>query len=799
MYKIKLRVSHSLLTSSDRMKPRSGDWAVTIDSLQEATITLSMHSNRGQLGGGVRGEEELVDCSGQIRGDHPKLKKRGKRKKLIETYHGSSHYVTGKAKGPCARPVVEIIILYEVLPGPHTNRLTPFQPLHTFIEPERPGHCLVDRATCRSHHLLPGYCLLSEQMALNRIRYVQVLPPSWLDQFYEQGGRTDKQTCVVKMTRRLDSHLEKTTLSIPNRDLNLDLPVIGNLACCESEALDHAAIEAGYINFKVETCRHTIFCDVTDTDEFGGSNYDLPVISSLVYCEGSALEHVATELGLYSESCDRDHQKSGFHDVICVTVPLSVCQSIHLTASYYPFGLYALSTNYSSGLGIGKVELEEVNPHLRRRRVENHLGKTTPSSPDRDSNLDLPVLSSQAQHDKRRSALSILTTTSPSPLYLYGYPALREREKTDTTGNAWTEASVSSEFEHIVVIIKLYRITLVYVLRPLTVAQLANTLVVFSSTAEDGEIEDHQCSNGCKLRCVILHYLLEKNWFTMALFEQVLGQSNGKEMKGRHHHRWLGSKSRNSTTSYYPFGLYALSTNYSHGLGLGKVELEEVNLHVRGGRVENHLGKTTPSSPDRNSNLDLPVLSIRAQHDKCVSQLRHRGGPARYRHTCTRYSFQYLTTVCYSHPKNLLILMFTSQEGPSVAPCWLEVNPHLRGGRVENHLAKTTPSHPTKIRTSISQSSAVELNMTSALANYATEAGQRAEWSRPVWSNWWPVGQMRPTLTENVALNSILEEGVPSSYCHKPSLDTRGLVHVSPPDDSPVCYISAGYFNNVEL
>nr|CAD7397776.1 unnamed protein product [Timema poppensis] len=49
--------------------------------------------------------------------------------------------------------------------------------------------------------------------------------------------------------------------------------------------------------------------------------------------------------------------------------------------------------------GIGKVELKEVNPHLRGGRVENHLGKTIPSSPDRDSNLDLPVLSSRAQHD----------------------------------------------------------------------------------------------------------------------------------------------------------------------------------------------------------------------------------------------------------------------------------------------------------------------------------------------------------------------------------------------------------------
>nr|CAD7401545.1 unnamed protein product [Timema poppensis] len=60
--------------------------------------------------------------------------------------------------------------------------------------------------------------------------------------------------------------------------------------------------------------------------------------------------------------------------------------------------------------------------------------------------------------------------------------------------------------------------------------------------------------------------------------------------------------------------------------GIGKVKLEEVNPHLRGWRVENHLGKTTHSSPDRDSNLDLPVLSSRAQHDKRVSQLRHRGG-----------------------------------------------------------------------------------------------------------------------------------------------------------------------------
>ncbi|CAG2056238.1 unnamed protein product [Timema podura] len=53
-----------------------------------------------------------------------------------------------------------------------------------------------------------------------------------------------------------------------------------------------------------------------------------------------------------------------------------------------------------------------------------------------------------------------------------------------------------------------------------------------------------------------------------------------------------------------------------------------------------------------------------------------------------------------------------------------EVNPHLRGGRVENHLDENHPPiHPTKIRTSISPSSACELNTTSALVNYTAKAG----------------------------------------------------------------------------
>nr|CAD7587325.1 unnamed protein product [Timema genevievae] len=44
----------------------------------------------------------------------------------------------------------------------------------------------------------------------------------------------------------------------------------------------------------------------------------------------------------------------------------------------------------------GRLNLEEVNPQLRRGRVENHLGQPPFSSPDRDSNLNLSVLGSLA-------------------------------------------------------------------------------------------------------------------------------------------------------------------------------------------------------------------------------------------------------------------------------------------------------------------------------------------------------------------------------------------------------------------
>nr|CAD7451888.1 unnamed protein product [Timema tahoe] len=64
-----------------------------------------------------------------------------------------------------------------------------------------------------------------------------------------------------------------------------------------------------------------------------------------------------------------------------------------------------LVVSYPEIMELGRLKLEEVNPHLCGGRVENHSGKTTPNSSDRDSNLDLPVLSSLAQQQPEELSL----------------------------------------------------------------------------------------------------------------------------------------------------------------------------------------------------------------------------------------------------------------------------------------------------------------------------------------------------------------------------------------------------------
>nr|CAD7424061.1 unnamed protein product [Timema monikensis] len=418
---------------------------------------------------------------------------------------------------------------------------------------------------------------------------------------------------------------------------------------------------------------------------------------------------------------------------------------------------------------IGKVELEEVNPHLRGGRVENHLGKTTPSSPDRDSNLDLPVLSSRAQHDKRvsqlrhqggqlRDIMGISGTESRSIIDIAAQGQRRqralEREKEEDgcpdTLLEFLEQNQESMYKSQPVFMDSYNETLlefleqnqdnhnnVYKSQPVfqhtpytrkqailehywsfwnktkkTCTTHSQYLWIVSFPPiklERGEINLKDCSplhkmaivwcglfsvlqysiqrsikhdnhrgvleshpfhlkHGDKDTCNLKkwnHYIkifLRNHWsqicflqYTLQLKRQrllqgsIVGDSSGAfQCKGcgklyhykknmLRHSRLECGKEPQIQCPYCSHLTAGFESQYEDmffsevvdlhmlpNVGIGKDELEEVNPHLRGVRVENHLGKTTPSSTDRDSDLDLPVLSSRAQHDKHVSQLRNR-------------------------------------------------------------------------------------------------------------------------------------------------------------------------------
>nr|CAD7428459.1 unnamed protein product [Timema monikensis] len=446
------------------------------------------------------------------------------------------------------------------------------------------------------------------------------------------------------------------------------------------------------------------------------------------------------------------------------------------TASYYPFGLYALSTNYANALGIRKVELEEVNPHWRGGRVENHLGKTSPSSPDRNWNLDLPVLSSRAQHDKHVSQLRHRGGSMASPNFQLVHGVKPPILNGPDNGLALpTNGRLSLEFgsyePYLMVphtfmegecsnhskksihntldrdsnpdipitgsLVYCESDTLSYV--AIETIQPVMAVYVFQGDAFfsvylppllwalhlQASLPRYQptvfvyFSRYDSLRRVIMMPNVNRNWRDQSA-NNVLARQSGHPValslarspvwppsrplaraltslatQSRSLTRVLTSlatQSRSLTRqsghpvdlslarsrarqSGHPVvlslacspvwqpsrslacALASLQSGHPVALslacspvwppsrslarplvslaeilelyrwtGIGKVELKEVNPHLRGGRVENHLGKTTPNSPDRDSNLDLPVLSSRAQHDKRVSQLRHRGG-----------------------------------------------------------------------------------------------------------------------------------------------------------------------------
>nr|CAD7402454.1 unnamed protein product [Timema cristinae] len=124
------------------------------------------------------------------------------------------------------------------------------------------------------------------------------------------------------------------------------------------------------------------------------SNLDLPIFGSLAQHETRALANYGSGAGIPESTSDILLQDNGVFEMLCLAQELGVdelktsCEE-HVTSTLSVLNactfLAAAMDIQDRCAGIGKVELEEVNPHFRGGRVENHLRKPTPSSPDRTS------------------------------------------------------------------------------------------------------------------------------------------------------------------------------------------------------------------------------------------------------------------------------------------------------------------------------------------------------------------------------------------------------------------------------
>nr|CAD7399623.1 unnamed protein product [Timema poppensis] len=239
-------------------------------------------------------------------------------------------------------------------------------------------------------------------------------------------------------------------------------------------------------------------------------------------------------------------------------------------------------------LKLRRLNLEELNTHLRRGKVEEHLVKIHPRSPDRDSNLHLPILGSLAQH--KTSALANYSTelavssgsASPTP------PPHSSTSTLPATSSSTTAVTSSAP-----------------VARP------------GSPPTTPGAPPPRCCETG---RPIYTDPLTGQTvcscQYDLLSYQRLASAGVGA----------AGIPALSMYSAPYADGMAA----YFPALGADQapfytatVELEEVNPHLRGGREKNPFRNHHHplSLPDRDSNLDLPILSSRAQHDKRAAGL----------------------------------------------------------------------------------------------------------------------------------------------------------------------------------
>ncbi|CAG2057955.1 unnamed protein product, partial [Timema podura] len=273
-------------------------------------------------------------------------------------------------------------------------------------------------------------------------------------------------------------------ISILGLDLNnsVSYPLIMHKTAKKTRSTTKVELET-----PVDTVLHAIKLVVVESGNHFGKppsvhptdipTWIFPSSASLVYCESSALDHAATEAGrLYLEE---------------------VFPHLHGGRVENHFGKISLSTSdrdsnlkltvIGSLVYYESIALDHVATEAGR--VENHLGISTLSTSGRDSNLELPVIGSLVNSES--SALDHVATEAGR------VPTSTWRESGKLLWQNYPQSpdlDLNPDLPVIGGLVICENDVLDHVaneagLLPASVAELANALIVLSPTAKDGEIE----------------------------------------------------------------------------------------------------------------------------------------------------------------------------------------------------------------------------------------------------------------------------------------------------------------------
>nr|CAD7568664.1 unnamed protein product [Timema californicum] len=211
----------------------------------------------------------------------------------------------------------------------------------------------------------------------------------------------------------VENHFGETPLSTPDRDTNINLPVISSLGYCASMALEQVVIKASnkLITWVISSLWDSQYPPSNLLDRASQKRRNASPSTNSVPADTNRSLHAISKLlnGFGCPVISRDEKASAITGLATTTqrpaidTPAGVNRQITF---YIVISSNSNSTTYASSMAsniqqrIGKVDFKGREPTFAWREGGNYLGTPPPpGSPDRDLNLNFLVPGCLAQHE----------------------------------------------------------------------------------------------------------------------------------------------------------------------------------------------------------------------------------------------------------------------------------------------------------------------------------------------------------------------------------------------------------------